>query len=74
MEITIGIQHTAREIAFETEADADTVLSAVQSALEADNGVVDLTDTKGRRYLIPAASLSYIELGEPPAHRIGFGA
>ena len=33
-----------------------------------------LEDVKGRKVLLPAAQISYIEIGEPSARKVGFGA
>lgn len=51
---------------------ADDVLKAVQKAI-GDGGVLDLSDEKGRRVLVPAATLAYVDIGEPTERRVGFG-
>jgi len=33
-----------------------------------------LTDDKGRRVMVPAGALGYVEVGEPSRGRVGFGA
>ena len=72
MEITIGVQNQARELMVETDESADAVATAVREAI-AEGGVLELTDSKGRRILVPTASLGYIELGAEEQRRVGFG-
>ena len=33
-----------------------------------------LTDTHGRKVLVPAASIGYVDIGEESARRVGFGS
>lgn len=73
MEVRIGVQHVGREIAFESKADQDQVLTAVSEAIAA-GGVLALPDEKGRQYLVPADKIAYVELGESTPRRVGFGA
>ena len=40
----------------------------------ASNGIFSLTDDKGRKVLIPAAQVAYIDLGTENARPVGFGA
>ena len=54
MEIKIGIQHVVRELTVETEETAANIEASLRKAL-ADDGVVALTDEKGRKVLVPAA-------------------
>jgi hypothetical protein len=35
--------------------------------------VLTLTDEKGRRILVPADKVAYVEIGEMEARRVGFG-
>ncbi len=73
MEITIGIQNHPREIVLETDAPAADVIAAVEKAL-ADSTPLSIADVKGRRVLVPAAALAYIEVGEENQRRVGFGS
>jgi len=73
VEITIGVQHQPREIILETDTPADEVIAAVEAALSSGT-VLSLTDTKGRRVLVPGSSVSYVEVGEENQRRVGFGA
>lgn len=72
MEITIGVQHVAREITLESAQTADEVAELVAGAL-AKGGVLTLTDQRGRRVLVPVASLGFVEIGQEEQRRVGFG-
>ena len=47
--------------------------NAVTAALGTDSGVLGLTDDKGRRFLVNAAKIAYVEIGVADARRVGFG-
>lgn len=72
MEVKIGIQNVAREIVLDATGTEDEIENAVTSAL--DGGALVLTDDKGRRVMVPAGALGYVEVGEPTRGRVGFGA
>lgn len=72
MEVKIGVQNVARELSFETDSGADDISSAVAQAL-VEGTVLSLTDTKGRRVLVPSAALAYVHVGETEKGRVGFG-
>jgi len=72
MEVKVGIRNVTREVALETKASADDVEKALGAALAA-GGVFTLTDEKGRRVLIPAAQIAYVDLGLEHARPVGFG-
>ncbi|MDQ2756736.1 MAG: DUF3107 domain-containing protein [Actinomycetota bacterium] len=72
MEVRIGVQNVAREVAFESNQSVAEVETAVTSAL-ADGSVLNLLDDKGRRFLVPAAHIGYVNIGEQEKSRVGFG-
>lgn len=74
MEIRIGIANTGRELNFETNDSADAVREAVANALESGAAQVTFADTKGNSYIVPTASLAYVELGTEDVRRVGFVA
>ncbi len=77
MEVRIGIIHTAKELEIELAEDAerDTIIADVEAALSRREGVLWLTDRRGRRVGIPAAQVAYVEVGAPAnERRVGFGA
>ncbi len=74
MEVKIGVQYAPRELVLESAQSADEVAKAVADALKADLGVLTLVDDKGRRVLVPADKLAYVEIAESEQRRVGFGA
>lgn len=73
MEIKIGIQEISRELTVETEATAAQVEKDLKQALASD-GLMTLTDDKGRKVLIPADRIAYLDLGQEKARPVGFGS
>ncbi len=74
MDIRIGIANTSREISFESSQTTAEVESAVASALDSKSSYLSLTDDKGKVYVVPIASLAYVEIGSESARRVGFVA
>ena len=72
MEVRIGVQHVAREITFETTLSADELVAAVKAAHE--ENVLELTDDKGGRIIIPTVSIGYVTTGVERKSGVGFGA
>ncbi len=73
MEITIGVQHLPRELVIETNLTADAVATAVTKAFDGDK-TLSLTDARGRRVIIPTATIGYVEIGTEEQRRVGFGS
>ncbi|RYP82490.1 DUF3107 domain-containing protein [Nocardioides guangzhouensis] len=71
MEVKIGIQQAARELVVETDDDAEAVEKQVSEAV-ASEGLLALTDNKGRRVLVPTARLAYVEIGTGATGHVGF--
>ncbi|MFD3543867.1 DUF3107 domain-containing protein [Streptomyces sp. NPDC055254] len=74
MEVKIGVQHAPREIVLESDLSAEELESLVAAALSGTAPLLSLTDVKGRKVLVPSDRLSYVDLGEPTARKVGFGA
>ena len=72
MEVKIGVQYAAREIVLDSAQSPEDVAKAVAEALKTD-GVLSLVDEKGRRVLVPASKLAYVEIAESESRRVGFG-
>ncbi|MER7127713.1 DUF3107 domain-containing protein [Streptosporangium saharense] len=73
MEIKIGVRSVHRELVVETNLTAEQVEEELGKALAADRGIFSLTDSKGRRVLVPITSLGFVEIGEEEARPVGFG-
>jgi len=74
VEVKIGVQHVARELIIESSQTPDEIEAAVSAALKDDDGVLTLADERGRKLLVPAGRLAYVEIGEQVERRVGFGA
>lgn len=72
VEVKIGIQFAARELVVESGQTPAAVEKAVAEALKADQGVLTLVDEKGRKVLVPADKLAYVEIAEAETRRVGF--
>jgi len=77
VDVRIGITHTPKEIEVEMadDADRDAVVAEIEKLLQTGDGVLWLTDRKGRRVGVPVVKVAYIEVGAPTGERrVGFGA
>ena len=77
VDVRIGIVQSVKELDVELgdEADPSKVVADVEAALSSGDGVLWLTDRKGRRVGVPAGKVAYVELGAPSTERrVGFGA
>jgi hypothetical protein len=73
VEVKIGVTYAARELVIESAQSSEEVASIVAAALK-DGSVLNLEDEKGRRVIVPVEKLAYVEIAEPEARRVGFGA
>ncbi|MGE3449025.1 MAG: DUF3107 domain-containing protein, partial [Microbacteriaceae bacterium] len=63
MDIRIGIANSPRELAFESAQTSAEVEKVVSDALGSDAKFIKLTDDKGTVYIVPTASVTYLEVG-----------
>ena len=73
MEIKVGIQHVNREIVVETSESAADIEESLANAMSEET-FFSVTDERGRKVLIPAAKIAYVDLGEENARHVGFGS
>lgn len=76
MEVKIGITDSARELVITSAQTPDEVQKLVDAALSKgaeSAGLLSLTDEKGRRFLVQAAKIAYVEIGVADNRRVGFG-
>lgn len=71
MEVKIGIQYAPRELVVETDETAETVEKLLADAVSSD-GVLALSDTKGRRVIVPGSKVAYLEIGSSTVGTVGF--
>ncbi len=72
MEVKIGVTHANRELSLESSQSADDVFKAVSAALADDDGLLVLSDDKGRTVYVPAEKLAYVEVVGAAGRRMGF--
>ncbi|MDT5136148.1 MAG: hypothetical protein QOG19_3028 [Mycobacterium sp.] len=73
MEVKIGITDSPRELVFSSAQTPTEVEELVDAALRDGSGLLSLNDERGRRFLISAARIAYVEIGVADARRVGFG-
>ncbi len=74
MEVKIGVKGAARELVVESTMTPEELATAVRAALAEDEGLLVISDEKGRQVLVPADKLAFVEIGEQVERRVGFGA
>jgi hypothetical protein len=72
VEVKIGVQNASRELVLDSSQSTDDVEKAVAEALHADDGLLVLSDTKGRKVIVPTDKLAYVEIGSPSVGQVGF--
>jgi len=72
VEVKIGVQHTPRELVLESILSPDEVEKQVSKALADGDGMLSLVDDKGRRVIVPASRVAYVEIAEAESRRVGF--
>lgn len=71
MEVKIGVQFAARELVVDTDDNTETVEKLVAEAVSS-GGVLTLVDHRGRRVIVPADKLAYVEIGKETIGQVGF--
>ncbi len=74
MDIRIGIANSPRELNIESSQTPAEVEKIVSAALDSEAKFIKLTDEKGKLYIVPVASFSYLEMGGEERGRVGFVA
>jgi hypothetical protein len=75
VEVKIGVSDSPRELIVNSAQTPEEVEALVASAFGGDSaGVLALTDDKGRKFLIQAAKVAYVEIGPSDARKVGFAS
>jgi len=74
MEVRIGVKGALRELSIDTTQTAEELEQAIATALKDGTTTLTLSDEKGRRLVIAAEKLVYVEMAESEGRRVGFGA
>lgn len=72
MEVKIGVLHTAREIVLDSPQTTEEVEQAVAEALKSVDGQLTLEEERGRKVIIPANLIAYVDIAQSDQRRIGF--
>jgi DNA-binding MurR/RpiR family transcriptional regulator len=74
MEVRIGVKGAPREVVIDSNQNADEIQKLVDAALKDGAATFTLTDDKGRRVVVAADKLAYVEIAESEGRRVGFGS
>jgi hypothetical protein len=72
VEIKIGVADSPRELVVSSADSPEQVEALVTEVLSGKQSLLSLADDKGRRYLVPAAKVAYVEIGPSDGRRVGF--
>lgn len=72
MEVKIGVLHTAREIVLDSPQTPEEVEQAVAEALKSVDGQLVLVEEKGRKVIVPANLVAYVDIAQADTRRVGF--
>lgn len=76
MDVRIGVTQTPKEIEVELPNGVDRaqVVKDIEASLANGEGVLWLTDRRGRTVGVPSAKVAYVEIGSSnEERRVGFG-
>jgi len=73
MEVRIGISDVGREVTLRTKTSADDVVEQLHKAVT-ENSLFEIVDEQGRRVVVPASKVAYLDLGSSDIRAVGFGA
>jgi hypothetical protein len=71
MEVKIGVRQAPRELVIDTPESPEDLEKRLEQAV-ADGGTFALTDSRGRRLLVPASGIAYVEMGAGVTGQVGF--
>lgn len=71
MDITIGIQNTARELSLELEGTKEEITKDLKQQLTGD--LLELTDAKGNLVILPTKTIAFVQLNSDSGRKVGFG-
>jgi len=72
VEVKIGIKDTPRELVVSSGQSAEEVEALVADALKAGEGLLRLTDDKGRKFVVPSDRIAYVEIAPTDVRKVGF--
>jgi hypothetical protein len=72
VEVRIGITDSPRELTIELSHTADDIEATVARALH-EGSHISFTDERGRRLIVPAAKVGFVEVSARSERKVGFG-
>lgn len=72
MKLVLNLRDSVAPLALEIDGDEEAILSQVRKAIETQE-ILDLTDSKGERVLIPSSSIGYALVPSKQHAPVGFG-
>lgn len=72
VEVRIGITDSPRELTIELSNTADEIEATVERALH-EGSHVAFTDERGRRLIVPATKVGFVEVSARSERKVGFG-
>ena len=73
MDIRVGFNDNARELAIAAGEKREEIVAALREGLKAGEGFIEVSDAKGQIYLINAEEVAYVEIGAADRPAVGFG-
>lgn len=74
MEVKIGVLHTPREIVVDSAQTPAEVEKLVSAAVGKGDGTLTLVDERGRKVIVAANLIAYVEIAQATERRVGFVA
>lgn len=74
MEVKIGISDSPRELVIASAQTPAEVEKLVTAALADGASTLSLEDEKGRKYLVAASRIAYVEIGAAGGRTVGFSS
>lgn len=72
MDVKIGVSQSPRELALVSNQTAEEVEALVAGVFDGSTSLLSLVDEKGRKFIVPAEKISYVEIGPSDSRRVGF--
>lgn len=72
VEVRIGISDSPRELTIELTNSADDIEATVARALH-EGSHISFTDERGRRLIVPATKVGFVEVSARSERKVGFG-
>lgn len=72
VDVKIGFTHSPRELVINSTDNQDDVAGQVKQAINSEEGVLELVDSKGARFIVNTSEISHVEIGTSTARTVGF--